>query len=140
MAQRRALIAIVDDDRPFRKALQRLLTASGLDTETYASGRAFLEAWDVRRPDCLLLDLQMPSLSGLAVLQQLAEAEHPPPTIIITNLDEPETRAQCLAAGAVGFLCKPVAEADLLELIVRATGDASPATPSRPDGSASGAD
>jgi FixJ family two-component response regulator len=134
MAQRRARIAIVDDDRPFRKALQRLLTASGLDTETYASGAEFLEAWGVRRPDCLLLDMQMPSLSGLAVLRHLAKTEHPPPTIIITNVDEPETRAQCLAAGAVGFLCKPVAEVDLLELIVRATGAASLISPSRPNG------
>jgi FixJ family two-component response regulator len=140
MEARRASIAIVDDDKPLGTALRRLLRASGLAAATYASGRAFLDSLESSRPDCLLLDLQMPGLDGLAVLRHLADAELHVPAIIITAHDEPEARAQCLAAGAVGFLCKPVAEAELLELIAKATGDASAVSRSRPNGSKGGPD
>jgi FixJ family two-component response regulator len=123
MTKRRVFIAIVDDDGPFGRALRRLLSASGLTTATYGSGREFLDSLGSLRPDCVILDLQMPDLSGLAVLQHLANAELYLPTIIITAHDEPEARAQCLAAGAIGFLRKPVEEADLLKLIAVAIGD-----------------
>jgi FixJ family two-component response regulator len=138
MAGRRPSIAIVDDDKRFATALRRLLSASGLATATYASGREFLESLESRRPDCVILDLQMPGLSGLTVLQHLANAEIRLPTIIITAHDEPETRAQCLAAGAVGFLCKPVEETDLLKLIAAAIRDVSAVPQSRPNGPTSG--
>jgi FixJ family two-component response regulator len=125
MTERRVFIAIVDDDRPFGRAMRRLLSASGLTTMAYGSGREFLASLGSSSPDCVILDLQMPDLNGLAVLHHLANTELHLPTIIITAHDEPEARAQCLAAGAIGFLTKPVEEADLLKLIAIAIGDSS---------------
>jgi len=110
-------VAIVDDEEPVRKALKRLLRASGLDAETYASGKDFLEASALRWPDCLILDLHMPGMSGLQVLRELRAANAALPTVVITAYDEPATRAECLAAGASAYLRKPLDERLLLNAI-----------------------
>ena len=117
-----AYVAIVDDEEPVRKALKRLLRASGLDAESYASGQAFLEAAALRAPDCVLLDLHMPRMSGLQVLRALQAARRALPIVVITAHDAPETREQCLAAGASAFLRKPLEEHELLDTITAALG------------------
>ena len=115
-------VAIVDDEEPVRKALKRLLRASGLDAESYASGKDFLEARALREPDCVLLDLHMPRMSGLQVLRALQAAHRALPIIVITAHDAPETREQCLAAGASAYLRKPLEEHELLDTITAALG------------------
>ena len=110
-------IAIVDDEEPVRKALKRLLRASGLEAESYASGKDFLEASTQRRPDCVVLDLHMPGMSGLDVLRELRAARSALPAVMITAYDEPATREQCLAAGAAAYLRKPLDERLLLNAI-----------------------
>ena len=113
-------VAIVDDEEPVRKALKRLLRASGLDAESYASGKDFLEASALREPDCVLLDLHMPRMSGLHVLRALQAARRALPVVIITAHDAPETREQCLAAGATAYLRKPFEECELIDTITAA--------------------
>ncbi len=110
-------IAIVDDEEPVRKALKRLLRASGLEAESYASGQDFLDARSQRQPDCLVLDLHMPGMSGLEVLRELRDARATLPAVVITAYDEPATREQCLAAGAAAYLRKPLDERLLLNAI-----------------------
>jgi len=122
MIRQRPLIAVVDDEESVRKSLRRLLVASELDATVYASGQEFLDSLGARQPDCLVLDLQMPGLTGLEVQRALAGARVRFPTIIITAHDEPETRARCLAAGVVAYLCKPLHDELLLDAITTAVG------------------
>jgi FixJ family two-component response regulator len=114
---RRHLIAVVDDEESIRKSLRRLFLAAQLDAVVFASGQEFLESLRLRQPDCLVLDLQMPGLTGLEVQRVLTGSGVRFPTIIITAHDEPETRARCLAAGAAAYLCKPLHDEMLLEAI-----------------------
>ena len=110
-------VAIVDDEEGIRKALGRLLRASGLEAESYASGQEFLDAAAALRPDCVVLDLHMPGLSGLQVLRKLKAAGQRLPIIIITAHDETQTREQCLAEGARAYLRKPLEDRVLLNAI-----------------------
>ena len=111
------LIAVVDDEEPIRKALKRLLSAAGLDAEGYASGQAFLEGSAARPPDCVLLDLHMPSMSGQQLLARIRRMPGRPPVVVITGHDTPETREQCLASGASAYLRKPLDDRQLLNAI-----------------------
>ena len=113
-------IAVVDDDRSVRRALQRLLRSVNLDADAYGSGREFLEALGDARPDCLVLDLQMPEMNGLELQQHLADTGIHLPVVVITGHDEPGMRAQCMAAGASTYLRKPLDDKVLLEAIDRA--------------------
>jgi FixJ family two-component response regulator len=118
-------VAIVDDEEPVRKALKRLLRASGLEAESYASGKDFLEASAQREPDCVVLDLHMPCMTGLQVLRALQAARRMLPIVVITAHDAPEAREQCLAAGAAAYLRKPLDEHVLLGTISAAVSAAS---------------
>jgi FixJ family two-component response regulator len=117
-------IAVVDDEEPIRKALKRLLRAAGLEAEGYASGQAFLDGAAARRPDCVLLDLHMPNMSGEQVLRQIRRMTGRPPVVVITAHDTPETREQCLAAGAAAYLRKPLDDRLLLNAISAALSKA----------------
>ena len=117
LLQTKLRISVVDDDESVRRALGRLLSSLDYQAETFDSGRAFLDSLADRCPDFLVLDLHMPGLSGLDVLQQLTRAPAPVRVIVITAYDEPETQAQCLAAGALAYLRKPLDEQVLLEAI-----------------------
>ena len=117
-------IAVVDDEEPIRKALKRLLRAAGLEAEGYASGQAFLDGAAARRPDCVLLDLHMPNMSGEQILTQIRRMTGRPPVVVITAHDTPETREQCLAAGAAAYLRKPLDDRLLLNAISAALSKA----------------
>jgi FixJ family two-component response regulator len=113
-------IAIVDDDEPIRKALSRLLRASEFSVESFCSGKEFLDSLWKRHPDCVVLDFQMPQINGLDVLKQLRLRGVEIPVIIITAHDEAIVRANCLAAGACAYLCKPIDEVVLRRAISEA--------------------
>jgi FixJ family two-component response regulator len=120
MARTQPLIAVVDDEEAVCRALKRLLNASSLGVVTFSSGQAFLEALPSTRPDCALLDLHMPGLSGLDLLKRLVNAGESVPVIIITGRDDQGGCAACLAAGASAYLPKPMDHAKLLQAIEKA--------------------
>jgi FixJ family two-component response regulator len=120
-------VAVVDDDQSVRKALQRLLRASGLDAETFASAQDFLASFPqgTALPDCLVLDLQMPGTSGLDLQRQIARSSLRLPIVVITGHDAPGMEVRCLAAGASAYLRKPLEAGTLLAAIKAAIADAS---------------
>ena len=115
MDQARPLIAVVDDERQFCRALARLLKTHGLDVVTFTRGDKFLASCESRLPDCLLLDLHMPDLNGFAVLERVA-AWHLP-VIVISGHDTFGNAARVRSLGGVAFLLKPVNETQLLAAI-----------------------
>jgi FixJ family two-component response regulator len=117
MAEGARWIAIVDDDPSVLKALTRLLRARALHARTYPSALEFLAALPDGLPDCLILDLQMPEMSGLELLQQLTRMGIRVPTIIITAHGDSGVRERCQSAGAVAFLTKPLQDTSLFAAI-----------------------
>lgn len=114
-------IAIVDDEESVRKALQRLLRSHGVEAHTFSGGPQFLAALPALAPDCIVLDLHMPELSGFELLELL-----PPglPVVVITGHDSPEAQARAQRASA--YLRKPVEEKSLLDAIYQAVTNPSP--------------
>jgi FixJ family two-component response regulator len=116
----RPVIHIVDDDKPFRTALGRLLEASGFRVALYESGDEILAHLPNLQPGCILLDLQLPGLSGLELQQHLTEKAPLLPIIYLTGQGDIKASVIAMKAGAEDFLEKPVIGKTLLEAIDRA--------------------
>ena len=118
MTKDRLLIAVVDDDASVCRAMKRLIRSLGMNAEAFTSGKEFLdflEAMPSFRPDCVILDIQMPGMSGLEVQEQLIQGSSSLPVIFITAHDEVGVRERALAMGALAFLRKPFND----ELIIK---------------------
>jgi FixJ family two-component response regulator len=123
MAHKRCLVAIVDDDELVCKAIARVVAAMDANVATFVSGRMFLDSLLVRRPDCVVLDLHMPELSGTDVLRALADSRWDLPVIVVTGRDDPASRDSCLALGAIAYLTKPLAHEELMRTINEAVSE-----------------
>ena len=110
-------IAIVDDDPSVLNALARLLRTRALEVRTFTSAREFLAALPDGRPECLIVDLQMPEMDGLELHLHLTRNGIHIPTIVITAHNEAGVRERCTSAGAFVFLPKPLQETSLLAAI-----------------------
>ena len=120
------LLAVVDDDADVRIALTRLVSSAGFAVETFASGAEFLRSIDDHEPDCVVLDLHMPEMSGFEVQGALAGDHAGVPVVVITGHDTSESRARALQLGASAYLCKPVNDEALLAAIGTAIGGMAP--------------
>jgi FixJ family two-component response regulator len=118
--ERELVIAIVDDDVSMLRALRRLLRSVGFAVVTYASVEEFLQSGLQARIGCLVLDVMMPGMSGLDLLDRLAASGMTLPGIIITACTDEQTRLRAEQAGVVAYLRKPFEEEALLEAIQRA--------------------
>ena len=117
MSRTRPLIAVVDDDQGMRTALRRLLSVANFDVETFSSGLDFFKSLQARQPDCVILDMDMPHLGGLALQERLTQSAIRLPVVVVTGSDSAATRARSLAAGASAYLTKPIDGRTLLDAI-----------------------
>jgi FixJ family two-component response regulator len=114
------IIHVVDDDASFRKAVARLLQASGYEVALYESGDQFLQNPPVLGPGCILLDVRMSGLSGIELQDQLTKLGLMLPIIFLTGHGDIPTSVKAIKAGAADFLSKPVTKTTLLSTVERA--------------------
>ena len=112
-----ALVGIVDDDESVRDSISSLLRSAGFKTAAFESAEAFLKSDHKSDPDCLVLDVRMPGLSGLELQSQLQDRNNLIPIIFVTAHTEEEVRAKAIQQGATAFLNKPFSDEVLLGAI-----------------------
>src|SRR6266849_5480441 len=110
-------VFVVDDDASVREALGGLVRSAGLSVATYATAQEFLAGPRAEGPSCLVLDVQLPGLSGLDLQRRMAEVNLAIPIIFITGHGDIPTSVRAMKAGAVEFLTKPFGDEDLLAAI-----------------------
>jgi FixJ family two-component response regulator len=123
-------ISIIDDDEQFRAALADLLGAMGFTIEAFPSAVDFLASPNVRRTSCLIVDVQMPRMTGPELHSRLVGSGYDIPTILITAYPDDSVRDRALGQGVVGYLTKPIDEEALLgcveSALQRAKSDENP--------------
>jgi RNA polymerase sigma factor (sigma-70 family) len=114
------VIHVVDDDSSFRSAIARLLNAAGYEVALYETSQQLLDRPPTRMSDCILLDVQMPGLSGLQLQDRLSKLGNRLPIVFLSGHADIPTSVRAIKAGAEDFLTKPVTKEHLLESIRRA--------------------
>lgn len=114
------ILYLVDDDEAIRHSASFMLRHEGFVVKTYEDGVSFLEQLDSKARGCVLLDLRMPRMDGLAVQQKLTEKGNDLPVIILTGHGDVPVAVQAMKAGAVDFVQKPYEKQTLLKAIERA--------------------
>ncbi len=110
-------VFIIDDDPSARRGLTRLVRATGMIVESFASAGDFLSSGKSDGPGCIVLDVRMPDMTGPELQEELGIAEYSMPIIFLSAHADVETTAEAMKQGAVDFLTKPVDRDDLLEAI-----------------------
>lgn len=117
-------VFVVDDDAAVRDSLSWMIEAAGLKVETFASAEDFLASYDPLRPGCLVLDMRMPGMSGIALQKQLASRNIDIAIIFITAHASVPTAVHAMRAGAIDFLTKPFSEDVLIDRITQCIEEA----------------
>ena len=120
MSSKEATVFVVDDDASVRKALARSIQAAGLNAKLFASAREFLDQNPPEGPGCLVLDINMPGLSGLGLQTELNSRNIQTPIIFMTGHGNIPATVKAMKRGAVDFLTKPFKVKDLLAVIKQA--------------------
>ena len=113
-------VFVVDDDQPMRKSLEFLLESVNLSVKSFGSAQEFLDVYDPSEPGCLLLDVRMPTMSGLELQERLLQQGHNVSIIMMTAFADVPMAVRAMHHGAVDFIQKPFNEQALLECIQRA--------------------
>jgi FixJ family two-component response regulator len=111
------IVHVVEDDRASREATARFLRAAGHQVRTYASAAEFLETAPVNGPGCVILDLQLPGLSGLDLQRKLSDREDPLPVVFLSGRSEVPQSVQAMKQGAVDFLTKTAHGSEVLAAV-----------------------
>jgi DNA-binding NtrC family response regulator len=117
MSDKGALVYVVDDDSSAREGVARLIRSAGLLTKTFASGEEFLAAPRPKVPGCLVLDVNLPGITGLDLQHELGKSGSQLPIVFITGHGDIAMAVRAVRAGAANFLTKPFDGEDLLNAI-----------------------
>lgn len=120
MMAQRTVVVVIDDDASLLKSVARLLACHGIESRTFASAEAFLESDSVQTATCLLLDIHLGGISGIALQRRLAASGSKCPVIFITASDDEATRNEAMDAGCIAYLRKPFTQDVLLNAISKA--------------------
>ena len=120
MNEKNPIVFVVDDDASMRESLKDLIGSAGLNVQAFASAHEFLADPRLDAPSCLVLDVQLPGLSGLDLQQELAKLDIQIPIIFITGHGDIPTSVRAMKAGAIEFLTKPFRGEDLLNAVEQA--------------------
>jgi FixJ family two-component response regulator len=118
------VIAVVDDDPRIRESLQSLIESAGLSAQVFALGEDFLQRNNLTETSCLITDIRMPGMDGLALQRRVRLARPELPVIFITARHDDELERSALAEGAVYFIRKPFDAGELLRAAKVALGKA----------------
>jgi FixJ family two-component response regulator len=113
-------VYVVDDDPAVTQALAALVRIIGYEVEEFESAEGFLETYRPGGPECLILDMRLPGMSGLDLQRELVRRESSMPVIFITGHGEASDEAEAVKLGAIGFLEKPFRADQLIEDINKA--------------------
>jgi FixJ family two-component response regulator len=113
----RAVVFVVDDDPSIRRSLESLLRSVGTDVCLFSSAQEFMQAPRPDGPGCLVLDVRLPGMSGLAFQQELAKAGIALPVIFLTGYGDVPMTVRAMKAGAAEFLTKPFDDQALLDAV-----------------------
>lgn len=113
-------VYVVDDDRDFARSLTCLLQSNGFAARSFSSGAAFLNALEALSPGPIMLDIKMPSMDGVAVLNELKAANVDWPVVMMTGHGDIALAVRCIQQGAIEFIEKPFEEARLLDVLSEA--------------------
>ena len=113
-------VFVVDDDQAVREAMRDLLHGSGYSVEIFADGPAFFEAYRPECKGCLLVDVLMPGMSGIELIERLKAEGHELPAIVITGNGDVPMAVRAMKAGAADFIEKPIGHEELLASVQRA--------------------
>jgi FixJ family two-component response regulator len=114
------VVSIVDDDQSVRDATKKLLRLNGYVVHAFASAEDFLRSPKINETDCLVADVRMPGMGGLALQERLIARGREIPTIFVTAFPEDEARERALSRGAICFLNKPFDGLVLIRFIEQA--------------------
>jgi FixJ family two-component response regulator len=117
MSEADPIVFIVDDDPSVLKALRRLMKSVGFQVQAFASASEFLAAERPEAPSCLVLDVRMPGLGGLALQETLAANNSHIPIVFITGHGDIPMTVQAMKAGAIDFLPKPFSDQQLIDAV-----------------------
>src|SRR6202521_3889360 len=120
MSEDNPSVCVIDDESSIRKSLSNLLRSAGLKVQTFASAQEFLTSWPWEAPSCLVLDVQLPGISGLDLQQELAGGDAQIPIIFLTGYGDIPMSVRAIKAGAIEFLTKPFRDEDLLSAVDQA--------------------
>jgi DNA-binding NtrC family response regulator len=120
MNEKNPFVFVVDDDASIRESLKDLIESAGLNVQTFASAQEFLASPRSDAASCLVLDVQLPGLSGLDLQQELAKIDVQIPIIFITGHGDIPMTVRAMKAGAIEFLTKPFRDEDLLNAVDQA--------------------